>query len=81
MFRRRSVLLFYLGLKLIGQAPPKVWKIIFLTASIFGEWREAVLCPHCCMGFSLVAVSVGYSAIAVRRRLIAVASLVVEHRL
>ena len=40
-----------------------------------------VLGLHCCQGFSLVADSGGYSLVAVRRLLIAVASLVVEHRL
>ena len=36
---------------------------------------------HCCSGFSLVAASGGYSLVAVCGLLIAVASLVVEHRL
>ena len=40
-----------------------------------------VLGLHCCQGFSLVADSGGDSLVAVRRLLIAVASLVVEHRL
>ena len=35
---------------------------------------------HCCVSFSLVAVNSGYSLVAVLRLLIAVASLVVEHR-
>ena len=38
----------------------------------------AVLGFHCCTGFSLVAVSGGYSLVEVRERLIAVASLVAE---
>ena len=39
----------------------------------------AVLGLHCCVGFSLVAASGGYSLVVVRRLLVAVASLVVEH--
>ena len=35
---------------------------------------------HCCVGFSLVAASGGYS-VAVRGLLTVVASLIVEHRL
>ena len=34
----------------------------------------------CCTGFSLVAVSRGYSLVAMHRLLIVVASLVVEHK-
>ena len=41
----------------------------------------AVLGLHCCMGFSLVAASSSYSLVAVHGLLIAVASLVVKHRL
>ena len=41
----------------------------------------AVLGPPCCMGFSLVAASWGYCLVAMLRLLIAVASLVLEHRL
>ena len=40
----------------------------------------ATLGLHCCMGFSPVAVSQGYSLAVVPRLLIAVASLVAEHR-
>jgi len=40
---------------------------------------ELGLC--CCTGLSLVATSRGYSLVAVRRLLIAVASLVGEHQL
>ena len=39
----------------------------------------AVLGVHCCAGFSLVAESGGYTLVALRGFLIAVASLVVEH--
>ena len=52
----------------------------FVFLSLF--W--AVLGLHCCsvfMGFSLPAVSRGYSLVAVHWLLTAVASLVVEHRL
>ena len=41
----------------------------------------AVLDFHCCEGFSLVAVSRGYSLVVVRGFLIVVASLVAEPRL
>ena len=41
----------------------------------------AVLGLHCCTGFSLVAGSRSYSLVVVCRFLIAVASLVVEHRI
>ena len=41
----------------------------------------AVLGLHCCVGFSLVAMSRGYSVIAIHRLLTAAASLVAEHRL
>ena len=40
----------------------------------------AVLGLSCCSGFSLVAVSGGYSVVAVYELLIAVASLALEHR-
>ena len=36
---------------------------------------------YCCMGFSLVAGSEGYSPVAVHRLLITVASCIVEHGL
>ena len=37
---------------------------------------------HCCAGFSLLVASRGYSLVAMRRLLIAVASLILEvHRL
>ena len=36
---------------------------------------------HCCAGFSLAAENRGHSLVAVHRLLIAMASLVVEHRL
>ena len=36
---------------------------------------------RCCVGFSLVVASEGYSLVAVYGLLIAVASLVVQHRL
>ena len=41
----------------------------------------AVLGLCCCTGFSLVAVSEGYSLVVVNRLLVAVASLAVEPRL
>ena len=36
---------------------------------------------HCCVGFSVIAASGGYSLVAVCGLLIAVASPVVEHKL
>ena len=41
----------------------------------------AVLGLHCCVGFSLVAVSRGYSVVAECELLIEVTSLVAEHQL
>ena len=41
----------------------------------------AVLGLYCCVGFSRVAASKGYSLVVARRLLIVVASLVVEHGL
>ena len=41
----------------------------------------AALGLRCCMGFSLVALSGGYSLVPVLRLLIVVASFVAEHRL
>ena len=41
----------------------------------------AVLGLYCCTGFSLVSQSWGYSLVAVRGLLTAVASLVAEYRL
>ena len=41
----------------------------------------AVLGLHCCMGFSLVVASGGYSLVAVHGLITAVAFLVVEHEL
>ena len=41
----------------------------------------AVLGRRCCVGFSRVAASKGYSLVATHGLLIVVASLVLEHRL
>jgi len=41
----------------------------------------AVLDLHCCTSFSLVVASMGYSIVSLGRLLIAVVSLVAEHRL
>ena len=51
-------------------------KVVFFYFIHFYFW----LCG-CCMGFSLVAKSGGYSLVAVRGILVAVASLAAEHRL
>ena len=48
-----------------------------LPLFFFNFWLDL----HCCAGFSLVASSRGYSVVMVCRLLIAVASLVAEHRL
>ena len=40
----------------------------------------AVLDLHCCAGLSVVAVNGGYSIVVMFRLLVAVASLVAEHR-
>ena len=48
-----------------------------LPLFFFNFWLDL----HCCAGFSLVASSRGYSVVMVCRFLIAVASLVAEHRL
>ena len=47
----------------------------------FFVFNLAALSLRCCMGFSLVGEDRGYSLVVVCRLLIAVASLVVEHRL
>ena len=51
----------------------KVFIILFICLFL------AVLYLHCCVGFSLVEVSRGYSLDAEHRLVIVVASLVVEH--
>ena len=53
-------------------------KLIYFYLSIYLVLAILGLC--CCVGFSPVAASGGYSLVAVHRLLIAVASLV-EHRL
>ena len=52
--------------------------MFFLIVRFFGSLL-AVLGLHCCMGFSLVVVSRGYSLVAMHGLLPAVASLVVQH--
>ena len=54
---------------------------IYLLLNLFIYLSLAVLGLYCCMGFFLVAVSRGYSLVAVHGVLIVVASLAVEHRL
>ena len=66
------------------QTPLQVWEILTILSSFFikGIYLSlAVLGLSCCVGFSLVVASGGYSLRAVCGLLIAVASLVVEHRL
>ena len=47
----------------------------------FNNFILAVLGLHCCVGFSLVVESRGYSLVAVCGLLIAMASLIEEHSL
>ena len=56
-------------------------KLTFLKKLIHVLIYLAVLGLHCCMVFSLVALSGGYSLVAMHGILIGVASLVAEHRL
>ena len=68
------------------QTPLQVWEILtilslFFFKKVFIYLSLAVLGLSCCVGFSLVVTSGGYSLVAVCGLLIAVASLVVEHRL
>ena len=66
------------------QTPLQVWEILTILSSFFKKGiylSLAVLGLSCCVGFSLVVASGGYSLLAVCGLLIAVASLVVEHRL
>ena len=58
---------------------PLFFSVLFLKN--FLNLFLTVLSLCCCTGFSLVALSRGYSLVAVHRLLIAVASLVVEHML
>ena len=53
--------------------PFYIYNFIYLFLVVLG------LC--CCMQFSLIAASGGYPVVAVHRLLIAVASLIAEHRL
>ena len=66
--------------------PPVSFYIEFSLKFLFLFYEKifivlTVLSLCCCMGFSLVAASGGCSSFAVYRLLIAVASLVLEHRL
>ena len=54
---------------------------ISVQLSDFFFFFLAVLSLLCCLGFPLIVASGGYSRVAVRRLLIAVASLVSGHRL
>ena len=51
------------------------------SAIFLKNYFLAMLGLHCFVGFSLVVASRGYSPVAVREFLLAVASLVEEHRL
>ena len=66
------------------QTPLQVWEILTILSLFFFlsiYLSLAVLGLSCCVGFSLVVTSGGYSLVAVCGLLIAVASLVVERRL
>jgi len=63
-----------------------LWRNVYssplpIKKNIFTYLFLAVLGLHCCTNFSLVAVSRGYSLVAVHGLLIVVASLVAEHGL
>ena len=70
--------IFWLTLRFLYSA---VWWRFVLTNLLLIDWFLAVLGLRCCPGFSLVAVSRGYSLVAVRGLLIEVAFPVAEHRL
>jgi len=53
---------------------------VFFKKCLFIIFFLAVLGLCCCVGFSLGAVSRGFSLVVVREFLIVVAPLVVEHR-
>ena len=55
--------------------------IHFFFLILFMDLVLAVLGLHCCVGFSLVAVSRGNSLVAIHGLLTVVAFLVAEHRL
>ena len=81
-----SVLVFYyIYIKfcfyLLGCAGPLLLYRVFSNCSEQGCSLTAVQGLCCCTGSSLIAVSGGCSLTAVHRFLIAVASLVMEHRL
>ena len=58
---------------------PYIYIYIYLNNFIYVFW--AVLGLRCCMSFSLVAVSGGYSWVVVHRLLVVMVSLVAELRL
>ena len=73
---------------MISSAPASFFKFFFVYFSVIVVRLSycflpflAVLGLCCCMGFSLVASSRSYSLVVVCGLLIAVASLVAEHRL
>ena len=55
--------------------------LVFFKNNVFIYLSLVVLGLHCCRRFSLGAASGGSSLVAAHRLLIAVASLVAEHRL
>ena len=55
--------------------------ILFFKKNFFFNLFLAVQDLHCCVGFSLVVASGSYSLVTMHRLLIAVFSLVAEHRL
>ena len=68
-------------LKLLQVFSFRVWCVLFVCLLIYLFLFLAVLGLRCCAGFSLAVVSGACSRIVVHRLLIAVPSLVGEHRL
>ena len=68
-------------LKLLQVFSFRVWCVLFICLLIDLVLFVAVLGLHCCTGFSLVVASGGCSLVVAHRVLIAVASVVGEHRL
>ena len=58
-----------------------VYKVAKSWPQLKGLSMHACTSLHCCMSLSLVVASGDYSLLAVRRLLIAMASVVVEHGL
>ena len=64
-----------------SSSPLDYSEILFYTFLVLFIYFLAVLGLHCCIGFSLVAASRGYSLTVLHRLLTAVTSRVAEHGL